>query len=57
MARDLRLVEDDVLFRVNARGDKGGGHFADVLGELAWVLPHGDGVQIDDTIEAFMAFL
>ena len=54
MARHLALVEHDVPGGINARGDERRGHLAGVAGELVRVLKHGDGVQIDDAIEAIM---
>ena len=31
VAADLGLVEDDVLFRIDARRDKGGGYLTDIM--------------------------
>ncbi len=54
---DLALVEHDVFFRIDAAGDKGGGDFADRLGQFRGLLPHGDRVQIDDAIDAVVTVL
>ena len=54
---DLALVEDDVLLRIDAAGDEGGGHLADRLRQLGRVLPDRDGVQVDDAIDAVVGLL
>ena len=58
MDRDLALVEDDVLLRIDAGGDEGGGHLAGVLAKLGRPAPdrhrHGDRVQVDDAVDAVM---
>ncbi len=53
----LTLVEDDVLLRVDAARQEGGGDRTRLVGQI--VMRHGRGqrVQIDDTIDALMAVL
>ncbi len=53
----LALVEDDVLVRVDAAGDEGGGHLARRLRQLGRILPDRDGVQVDHAIDAVVALL
>ena len=53
----LALVEDDVLLRVDAAGDEGGGHFAGGARQLGRVLPDRDGVHVDHAIDAVVVFL
>ena len=55
--RHLALVEDDVLLRIDAAGDEGGGDFAGVVAQLDRILRHSDRVQIDDAIDALMRVL
>src|SRR5207302_2372503 len=61
VARDLALVEHDMLFRVDAGGDEGRGDLAGVAGELRRaapdVRPLRDRVHVDDAIDAVMGFL
>ena len=61
MARDLALVEHDVLLRIDAGGDEGRGHLAGVAGELGRAAPDVDAlrdrVHVDDAIDAVMGFL
>ena len=57
MLGDLALVEDDVLLRIDARGDERRRHLADAGLQFGGVLRHGDGVQIDDAIDAVMRAL
>ena len=54
---DLALVEDDLLLRIDAAGEERRGHLARVARQLARVLPHRDGVQIDHAIDAVIALL
>ncbi len=58
---DLALVEHDVLLRIDAAGDEGGGDFAGVARELGRTAPHvhplRDGVQVDHAIQAVVGFL
>ena len=53
---DLALVEDDVLLRIDAAGDESRGHLARRARQFGRVLPHRDRVQIDDAIDAVVAF-
>ena len=54
----LALVEDDVLVRVDPGSEERRRHLAGLLAELVRAAPHrdrmGDGVQIDDAIDALM---
>jgi hypothetical protein len=54
MARDLALIEDDVPGGIDAGSDEGGRDLARVVLEFVGVLKHGDGVEIDDAVEALM---
>ena len=54
---DLALVEDDLLLGIDAAGDEGRGHLARGPRQLARVLPHRDGVQVDHAIDAVVALL
>ena len=54
---NLALVEDDVLLGVDPAGDEGRRDLARVVAQRQRVLRHGDGVQIDDAIEAVMGLL
>ena len=49
---DVGLEEDDVLFRVEAAGEENGQRAQTGLAKLRRVLTDGDGVKIDDGIEA-----
>ena len=57
MGRDLALVEDHVLLRVDARGDERRRDLADRPRQLVGILRHGDRVHVDHAIEAFMLVL
>ena len=54
---DGGLVEEDVAGRVDAAGEEGGGHLAGGGGEGFRVLELGDGVEVDDAIEAVVVLL
>src|SRR4029077_2154633 len=49
---DLALVEYDIFFWIDSAGEKGGGNLADGTRQFTGLLPHGNGVQIDDAINA-----
>ena len=53
----LALVEDDVFLRIDATGDEGRCHFADIGDKLLGVMRLRDRVHIDDAIDALMALL
>ena len=53
----LRLIENNMPVRVDARGNKCGGNFARIVAQFGRVLKHGNGVQIDHAIEAWMRIL
>ena len=57
MGGDLTLIEQNMFFRVNARGDHAGRKFADVGTQFFGVLPDCDGMHIDDAEDAFEIFL
>jgi hypothetical protein len=48
MAGHRRLVEQDVLVRIDPRRDIGGRHLADIVPQGFGVMINGHGVQIDD---------
>src|SRR4029077_1679288 len=54
---DLALVEYDILFGIDAAGEKRRGDLADGARQFARILPYGDGVQVDDAIDAIKAIL
>ena len=54
---DLALVEDDMLLRIDAGRNEGRRHLANAGLEVGRVLRHGDGVQIDDAIDAVVCAL
>ena len=53
----MRLHEDGGNVRINASRDIHGGAFARLLPQLGRILGDGDGVQIDDAIEAVVVML
>ena len=55
--RVLALIEQDILFRVDAGGDIGGGHDARALAQIVGVLPLRDGVHVDHAIDALILAL
>src|SRR5262245_20683796 len=57
MLGNLALVEDDVFLRVDAAGEECSRHFTRGPREFARILPYGDGMQIDDAIDAVIAIL
>ena len=57
MGRNLALIEDDALIGVDPGGEIGGRDLAGVVGELGRILPHGNGVEIDDAIDAVVVLL
>ena len=57
MIRVLRLIEQDVLVRINATGDQRGSHLSGCFAQSRWVLKYGQGVLIHDAINAFIVFL
>ena len=57
MLSHLALVEHDVLLGIDPTGDKRGGDFADRAGQFGGILPCGDGVQVDDAVDAVVAIL
>ena len=54
---DLTLVEDNVLLGVDATGKECSGYLAGRPRQFARILPHRDGVQIDDAVDAVIAIL
>ena len=44
MLRHLRLVKDNMVFRIDPGGNKSGRHFARIGGQFGRVLEHGNGV-------------
>ena len=61
MPGDLALVEHDVLFRIDAGGDEGRGHFAGIAREFGRAAPDVDAmrdrVHVDDAIDAIVRLL
>ena len=57
MLRHGRLVEDDVLFGIDARGDEGGGNRADLAAQIVMHQLRGQRMQVDDAIDAVIAIL
>ena len=57
MSGDLGLIEDDVLFRLDARREIGRCHLARVVAQLFGVLPNRDGMQIDHAVNALVVVL
>ena len=57
MFRDLTLVEDDVLLRIDARRDESRRHLADARLQFGRILRHGDRMQVDDAIDAIVRAL
>ena len=54
---DLALVEDDVFLRVDAAGEERRGHLARRVRQFLRLLPDGDGVHVDDAIDAVVIVL
>jgi hypothetical protein len=58
---DPGLVEHDVLLRVDAGGDEGGGDLAGLAGQFLRPAPDGDGlsdrVEVDDAVDAIVRVL
>ncbi len=54
---DLALVEDDLLFRIDAAGQECRGYLTRGARQFGRVLPDGDGVQVDHAINAVIALL
>src|SRR5262249_3253286 len=52
MAGHLALVEDDVLAGVDAGGEIAGRHLARLRAQRLRILPGGDGVLVDDAVDA-----
>src|SRR5262249_3205678 len=52
---NLALVEHDMRLGIDAGRDEGGRHLADRARQLGWVLPGGDGVQVNHAIAAVVA--
>ncbi len=57
MIRVLRLIEQDVLVRINATGDQRGCHLSGGLAQACRVLKYGQRMLIHDAINAFIVFL
>src|SRR5262249_7190740 len=57
MLRNLALVEDDVLLWIDTAGQERGRNLARRARQFVRVLPHSDGVKIDDTINTVIAIL
>ena len=61
MLRHLALVEDDVLLRVDAGGEEGGGDFPSLAHQLLRAAPDRDRlrdrVHVDDAIDAVVGIL
>src|SRR5262249_26658664 len=57
MLGNLALVEDDAAARIETGGRIGGGPRTDRALELGGTLPQGDGVHVDDAIEAVVRLL
>ncbi len=57
MLGNLALVKNNMRLRVNAGGDKGRRYLSGLLHQILWILPHCNGVQIDDAVEALMGCL
>ena len=55
--RHVALNEDDGALRVDAGGEEGVGHLEGVAAQLGALLAHGDGVQIDDAVDAVVRLL
>ena len=54
MCRDRRLVEQDAALGVDAAGQQQGRHLARLLAQGGGFLKGGDGVQIDEAIDALI---
>ena len=52
MLGNLALIENDVLFRIDAAGDEGRGHLTRIARQFRGILPHRNGMQIDHAIYA-----
>ena len=57
VSADLRLVEDDRVFRVDPGSEKSRGDFPGRSGQLGRILPRGNRVQIDDAVDALVVVL
>jgi hypothetical protein len=57
MLRHGRLVEDDMLLRIDAGGDEGCGNRADLAAQVGMDQLGGDGMQVDDAIDAVVVLL
>ncbi len=57
MLRHRRLIEDDMLFRVDAGGDEGGGDRADLARHVLVDELRRQRMQVDDAIDAVVVFL
>ena len=57
MFGDLTLVEHDILSGIDAAGEECRGDLADRERQFARILPDGDGVQVDDAVDAIKTIL
>ena len=58
MLRDIRLLEDDRLFRIEPGAEPVDQHFANIIPEIRGILVAGSkGVPVGDKIEALVAVL
>ena len=57
MGRNLALVENDGTLGIDARGQERRRHLARLRLQLLGILPRGDGVQIDDAVDALIVGL
>ena len=51
------LIKDDGFRRVQSRCQIGRCNFTDLIAQGFWILPGGDGVQINDTVDCFVIFV
>ena len=57
MCRNLALIEDDAPLRIDAGGKISRGDLARVCAQFGGVLPYGDGMQVDDAVDAIVVVL
>ena len=57
MFGDLALVENDVLLWIDAAGEERSGDFTRGARQFGRILPYGDGVQVDNAVDAVIALL
>ena len=57
MCRDLALIEQDIVRRIDPGGDHAGSHFPGIMTQFFRVLPDGDRMHVDHAVDAFIVVL